>query len=60
MRRTALIAVLLAGTLAGTAMAAGPDGGIGLTLLLATGALGVVGGLLALVKPERQLVAAGA
>ncbi len=28
MRRTALIAVLLAGTLAGTAMAAGPDGGM--------------------------------
>jgi hypothetical protein len=33
--------------------AAGPDGGVGLTLLLATGALGTVGGLLALVKPDR-------
>jgi len=33
--------------------AAGADGGIGLTLLLATGALGTVGGLLALIKPER-------
>lgn len=36
--------------------AAGPDGGLGLTLLLATGALGVVGGLLALVKPERAII----
>jgi len=33
--------------------AAGADAGIGLTLLLGTGALGTVGGLLALVKPER-------
>ncbi len=33
--------------------AAEGDGGIGLTLLLVTGVSGVVGGLLALVKPER-------
>ncbi|CAN5919704.1 hypothetical protein BH11MYX3_BH11MYX3_17320 [soil metagenome] len=33
--------------------AAGADAGIGLSLLLATGALGTVGGLFALVKPER-------
>lgn len=40
--------------------AAGSDGGVGLTLLLATGALGAVGGLLALIKPERQLAGAAA
>ena len=40
--------------------AAGEDGGIGLTLLLATGALGTVGGLFALVKPDRGLTPAGA
>lgn len=33
--------------------AAEGDGGIGLTLLLVTGVAGVVGGLIALVKPER-------
>lgn len=33
--------------------AAGADAGIGLTLLLATGALGTAGGLFALIKPER-------
>jgi hypothetical protein len=33
--------------------AAEGDGGIGLTLLLVTGVAGVVGGLVALVKPER-------
>lgn len=33
--------------------AAGDDGGIGLTLLLATGVLGTLGGLFALVKPDR-------
>ena len=32
---------------------AGKDGGIALLLLLVTGIAGVVGGLLALVKPER-------
>jgi hypothetical protein len=37
--------------------AAGGDGGIGLTLLLLTGVAGVVGGLLALVKPERARTA---
>ena len=40
--------------------AAGDDGGIGLTLLLATGALGTVGGLFALVKPDRGEVPVGA
>jgi hypothetical protein len=38
--------------------AAEGDAGIGLTLLLVTGVSGVVGGLLALVKPERALVTA--
>lgn len=33
--------------------AAGPDAGIGLSLLLGTGVLGTLGGLFALVKPER-------
>jgi hypothetical protein len=33
--------------------AAGADAGIGLTFLLATGALGIAGGLFALIKPER-------
>jgi hypothetical protein len=33
--------------------AAEGDGGIGLTLLLVTGVAGVVGGLAALIKPER-------
>src|SRR3954470_5176223 len=33
--------------------AAGEDGGVGLTLLLATGVLGTVGGLFALIKPDR-------
>ena len=36
--------------------AAGPDAGIGLNLLLATGVLGTVGGLFALIKPERAVV----
>ncbi len=35
--------------------AAEGDGGIGLTLLLVTGIAGVIGGLIALVKPERLL-----
>jgi len=33
--------------------AAGGDGGIGLTLLMVTGVAGIIGGLIALVKPER-------
>jgi len=40
--------------------AAGPDAGIGLTLLLGTGVLGAVGGLFALIKPERAATAAQA
>jgi hypothetical protein len=36
--------------------AAEGDGGIGLTVLLLTGAAGVVGGIMALVKPERLVV----
>ena len=38
--------------------AAEGDAGIGLTLLLITGVAGVIGGLVALVKPERPFVAA--
>ncbi|MBA3454506.1 MAG: hypothetical protein H0T42_15560 [Deltaproteobacteria bacterium] len=38
--------------------AAEGDSGIGLTLLLVTGAAGAVGGVLALIKPERGEVAA--
>lgn len=38
--------------------AAEGDGGIGLTLLLVTGVSGVVGGLLALIKPQRAAAAA--
>ncbi|MDX2093257.1 MAG: hypothetical protein SFX73_35770 [Kofleriaceae bacterium] len=37
--------------------AAGADAGIGITLLLVTGVAGVVGGLLALVKPDRGATA---
>jgi hypothetical protein len=37
--------------------AAEGDGGIGLTLLLVTGVAGVVGGLAALIKPERAVTA---
>lgn len=40
--------------------AAEGDGGIGLTLLLLTGVVGVIGGLIALVKPDRGLAAAAA
>ncbi len=40
-----------------TLSAAGKDAGIALTLLLGTGIAGVVGGLLALVKPERAAAA---
>ena len=36
--------------------AAEGDGGIGLTLLLGTGVAGLVGGLIALVKPERAVI----
>lgn len=38
--------------------AAEGDSGIGLTLLLVTGVAGVVGGLIALVKPERPVIPA--
>ena len=38
--------------------AAEGDSGIGLTLLLVTGVAGVVGGLIALVKPERPIIPA--
>ena len=40
--------------------AAEGDSGIGLTLLLVTGVAGVVGGLIALVKPERPVIPATA
>ncbi len=40
--------------------AAEGDAGIGLTLLLVTGVAGVVGGILALAKPERAVALAGA
>ncbi len=40
--------------------AAGGDSGLGLTFLLATGALGTAGGLFALIKPERTAPAAQA
>ena len=38
--------------------AAEGDSGIGMTLLLLTGVAGVVGGLMALVKPERAAMPA--
>jgi len=40
--------------------AAGGDGGIGLSLLLLTGATGIIGGVIALAKPERSVVAVAA